>query len=176
MSGHLIAIDGVSPSVDETAYVAPNATLTGNVEMGPESSVWFGAVIRGDLEPVRVGARTNIQDRCIVHVDAGIPTTLGEGVSIGHSAVVHGCTVGDGSLIGVRAVLLDRVVIEDLAMIAAGAVVTTDTRVPTRQLWGGVPARHLRDLTDEDLARMARAAEHYVEHARVYPRLTVLGA
>ena len=168
MSGLIVSYEGVRPRLAATVYVAPGATVIGDVEVGGESSIWFGAVIRGDFNKATIGQRTNIQDRCVVHVDLLTPTTIGSGVTVGHAAVIHGCTLEDGCLIGVRATILDNAVVGRQAFIAAGAVVSPGTRVGARELWGGVPAKRLRDLTGDDLARMVQAADSYVRHARQY--------
>ena len=168
MSSLIIPYEGVWPRIAATVYVAPGAAVIGDVEIGAESSIWFGAVIRVDFNKATIGERSNIQDRCIVHVDLATPTTIGSGVTVGHAAVIHGCTLEDGCLIGVRATILDNAVVGKEALIAAGAVVSPGTRVGERELWAGVPARRLRDLTGDDLARMALAADNYVKHARQY--------
>ena len=168
MSGLIVPYEGVRPRIAATVYVAPGATVIGDVEVGGESSIWFGAVIRGDFNKATIGERTNIQDRCVVHVDLLTPTTIGSGVTVGHAAVIHGCTLEDGCLIGVRATILDNAIVGKEAFIAAGAVVSPGTRVGARELWAGVPARRRRDLNGDDLARMALAADNYVKHAREY--------
>ena len=168
MGGLIVPYEGVRPRIAATVYVAPGATIIGDVEVGAESSIWFGAVIRGDFNKATIGERSNIQDRCVVHVDLVTPTTIGSGVTVGHAAVIHGCTLEDGCLIGVRATILDDAVVGNQAFIAAGAVVSPGTRVGARELWGGVPARRLRDLPGDDLARMVQAADSYVRHARQY--------
>ena len=168
MSGLIVPYDGVRPRIAATVYVAPGATVIGDVEVGAESSIWFGAVIRGDFNKATIGERSNIQDRSVVHVDLVTPSTIGSGVTVGHSAVIHGCTLEDGCLIGVRATVLDNSVVGRQAFIAAGAVVSPGTQVGERELWAGVPAKRMRDLTNDDLARMALAADSYVIHAREY--------
>ncbi len=170
MSGLIVPYEDVRPRIAVTVYVAPGAAVVGDVEIGAESSVWPGAVLRGDEAEIRIGERTNIQDRCVVHVEFGTPTIIGSGVTVGHAAVLHGGTLEDGCLIGVRATVLDNAVVGKEALIAAGAVVLPDARVGPRELWGGVPARRLRDLTGDDLARMARAADSYVKHAREFKK------
>lgn len=168
MSGLIVAYEGVRPRIDVTVYVAPDATVIGDVEVGAESSIWFGAVIRGDFNKAIIGERTNIQDRSVVHVDLTTPTIIGSGVTVGHAAVIHGCSLEDGCLIGIRATILDNAVIGKEALVAAGAVISPGTHVGERELWAGVPARRLRDLTNDDLTRMALAADNYVKHAREY--------
>lgn len=168
MSGLIVPYEDARPRVDATVYLAPGSAVVGDVEIGAESSLWPGAVLRGDEAGVRVGERSNIQDRCVVHVEFGTPTIIGSGVSVGHAAVLHGCILEDGCLIGVGATVLDGAVVGKEAFIAAGAVVLPDVRVAPRELWGGVPARRLRDLNDDDLAGMTRAADDYVKRARQF--------
>ncbi|MDP6573751.1 MAG: gamma carbonic anhydrase family protein [Rhodospirillales bacterium] len=168
MSGLIVPYEDARPRVDDTVYLAPGSAVVGDVEIGAESSLWPGAVLRGDEAGVRVGERSNIQDRCVVHVEFGTPTIIGSGVSIGHAAVLHGCILEDGCLIGVGATVLDGAVVGKEAFIAAGAVVLPDVRVGSRELWGGVPARRLRDLNDDDLAVMTRSADNYVKRARQF--------
>ncbi len=151
-----------------SAFVAPNATLRGNVVIGEQASIWFGAVVRGDTELVQVGARTNVQDLAVLHADPGFPCRLGADVTIGHAAVVHGATVEDGALIGIRAVVLNGAVVGTGTIVGAGAVVTEGMVIPPRKLVVGVPARVVRDLGEEDIDRNRHAASHYVEAARVY--------
>jgi gamma-carbonic anhydrase len=165
----LIPYDGRAPRLDSSAYVVQSATIVGDVVIGPESSVWFGAVVRGDLEPIRIGSRTNVQDNATVHVVGGrFGTTLGDGVTVGHNAVVHGCVVEDGSLIGMGAIVLDGAVVGAESLVGAGALVTPGMRVRPRSLVLGSPARVLRPLTDEELERIRSSAANYVEYARRY--------
>jgi carbonic anhydrase/acetyltransferase-like protein (isoleucine patch superfamily) len=151
-----------SPDIDETAYVAPSASVIGDVALGPDSSVWFGCVLRGDVHFIRVGARTNVQDLTVIHVNHGKhPTVLGNGVTVGHRAILHGCRVRDGALIGMGAILLDEVEVGEQALVAAGSVVSPGTSIPPRKLARGVPARVVRDLTEEELLGLVRSAESY---------------
>lgn len=151
--------------VDETAYVAPNATLVGEVRIEAEASVWFGCVLRGDNEPITIGSRSNVQDLTVIHTDEGIPCTLGRGVSVGHRAVVHGATIADGALIGIGAIVLNGATVGEEALIGAGAVVTEGQTIPPRHLALGVPAEVIRELTDEEVERLRHAAAHYVARA-----------
>ena len=151
-----------NPRVHETAFVAENATVVGDVVIGPDASVWFGSVIRADVHFIRIGARTNIQDLTVMHVNHGRnPTILDEDVTVGHRAILHGCHVKSGSLIGMGAILLDDVVVEEHAFVAAGSVVSPGTVVPSGKLARGVPARVVRELTEEELSELRRAAESY---------------
>jgi len=155
-----------TPHIDPTAYIADTAVVLGDVEIGPESSVWYGAVIRGDTEAIRIGAQTNVQDGCILHADEGLPCILGSRVSLGHGAIVHGAVIEDDVLIGIRAVVLNGARIGSGSIIAAGAVVLEGTNVPSGSLVVGMPGKVKRPTNDQDLARIAHAAEHYAGLAR----------
>ena len=151
-------------------FAASNSTILGDVKLGKNVSVWFGAVIRGDVAPVVIGDRTNIQDNAVVHCDTGVENVIGSNVTIGHGAIVHGKSVGDGSLIGMGATVLSRTVIGRASMVAAGAVLAPDTVVPDGMLAIGVPAKILRPVKDEELKYMRWLIEHYVELAEKYVR------
>ena len=154
--------------IDPTAWVAPGAVLVGQVRLGAAASVWYGAVLRGDLEPIEIGARSNVQDLSVVHVDRGFPVSIGVGVTIGHRTVIHGCTIGDDALIGMGAVLLNGCRIGRGALIAAGAVVLEGFEVPEGAIAAGVPAK-LRGAVAEDLRRrMAEGVETYVACAAAH--------
>jgi len=161
------------PSVSPTAFLAPNAAVVGDVSVGARSSVWYGAAVRGDRHAVRIGADTNVQDGCCVGTlsPAGGPTTLGRGVSVGHGAVLRGCTVGDGALVGMNAVVGDGATVAPGAMVAAGAVVPDGATVPSGELWGGNPARKLRAMKPEEVRYVQALPEKYValaaQHASV---------
>jgi carbonic anhydrase/acetyltransferase-like protein (isoleucine patch superfamily) len=157
------------PKIAEDVFVAPNAAVIGNTEIGAGASVWFAASVRGDLNEIRIGARTNVQDGAVVHVtpETG-PTHIGDDVTIGHLAILHACTLEDLCLIGMGACLLDGVVVERHAMVAAGALVTPGKRVPSGQLWAGSPAKHMRDLSQQEIAEIAESADHYRELAIEY--------
>ncbi len=156
--------------VAASAWIAPNATVIGNVTIEEWVSIWFGTVIRGDVERIHIGARTNVQDLSCLHGDPGIPCLIGKGVTIGHAAIVHGATVEDNSLIGMRAVILNGATVGESSLIAAGAVVREGQQIPPRVLAAGVPAKIIRDLQPEDLERMRAGAEHYVQAAAAYRR------
>lgn len=157
------------PRIHPEAWVAPGAVVIGDVEIGASSSVWFGSVVRGDLHRIRIGARTNLQDHCIVHVTRGRHSTeIGDEVTVGHRATVHGCRVGDGALIGIGAIVLDGAEIGEEALVAAGALVPPGAVVPARQLVVGVPARRVRALRSDEVERQRQRALEYVETARVY--------
>ncbi|HEX8670908.1 MAG TPA: gamma carbonic anhydrase family protein [Longimicrobium sp.] len=166
----ILSFAGISPRIHPTAFVAPTATVIGNVTIGEEASIWFGAVIRGD-EPeheIRVGARTSIQDNCVVHVSRQGATLIGADVTVGHGAVLESCTVGDGALIGMNAVVLQRAVVGDAALIAAGAVVGSGAEIPARHLAAGAPAAVKKELEGESLRWVTTSAAHYVELSRQY--------
>lgn len=169
-----LAYGGVEPRIAGTAFVAPTAVVAGDVEVGEGSSLWFGVIARGDVNAIRIGARTNIQDGTVVHVTgrweggAGHATRIGDGVTVGHLAVLHGCTLEDGSFVGMRACVMDGAVVETGAMVAAGALVTPGKRVLRGQLWAGSPARHSRDLTPDEVANIGRSAQRYVDLAASY--------
>ena len=154
--------------IDGSAFVADGATVRGNVRIGAQSSVWFGAVLRGDTERVEIGDRSNVQDVSVIHSDPGFPCLIGDDVTIGHSAVVHGATVGNGAMIGIRAVVLNGATVGSGALVAAGALVTEGMEVPENSLAMGMPAKIVRTLTDADRARLQHAAEHYVAAAKEY--------
>jgi carbonic anhydrase/acetyltransferase-like protein (isoleucine patch superfamily) len=167
-----------APQIDPTAWVAPGVVLYGRVRMGARSSVWFGCVLRGDQEWIEIGAETNIQDGSILHVEhGGYPCILGNRVTLGHRAIVHGSTVGDGALIGIGATVLSRCLIGEGALIAAGAVVMEGTVVPPHTLWAGCPAKPLRELTAAQQERLAETYRHYVNntvaHQAAFPEGTL---
>jgi len=157
---------GHTPEVDASAWVAPNATLVGRVSLGSESSVFYGAVLRGDTDQITLGARSNLQDTVVVHCDSGIPTTIGSGVSVGHGAVVHGCTIEDDCLIGMHATIMNGAVIGAESLVAGGAVVLEGAEFPPRSLIAGVPAKLRRVLSDDEVASLRANADHYVELSR----------
>jgi gamma-carbonic anhydrase len=157
------------PRLGRDVYIAPNATVIGDVVLGDESSVWFGAVIRGDVMPIRFGKRTNLQDGSVVHVTGGTAsTTVGDDVTVGHMVLLHGCTVGNRVLVGMGSVLLDGSVIEDDAIVAAGSLVSPGTRIPQGALAMGRPARVVRQLKDSDRDWVREAGRLYVEYARTF--------
>ena len=161
-------LDSVSPTIAATAWVADSAQVIGNVELAEGASVWFGAVLRGDNEPLRIGRNSNIQDGCVVHSDEGFPLTLGDNVTVGHQVMLHGCTVGDGSLIGIKAVVLNGARIGRNCLVGAGALVTEGKEFPDGSMILGAPAKVVRQLTPEQIAGLAEGAAHYVANARRY--------
>lgn len=149
------------PAVAGSAWVAPGAAVIGQVTLGERASVWFNATIRGDNEPIVIGADSNVQEGAVLHTDEGIPLTVGECVTVGHQAMLHGCTIGDGTLIGIQAVILNRAVIGCECLVGAGALVTEGKAFPDGSLIIGAPARLARELTAEERARLREQAVHY---------------
>ncbi|HZG46356.1 MAG TPA: gamma carbonic anhydrase family protein [Allosphingosinicella sp.] len=171
----LLSFGGKTPRIDPSAFVAPGARLIGDIEIGPEASIWYNCVLRGDVNRIRIGARTNIQDGSVIHVDspkAGDPeghqTIIGEDVLIGHLAMVHGCVLEDRAFVGLGSIVMDGCRIESEAMLAAGAMLTPGKTIPARQLWAGRPAKYVRELSDTDLAGMQLGVAHYVELAKLH--------
>jgi carbonic anhydrase/acetyltransferase-like protein (isoleucine patch superfamily) len=167
-SGSLLPHGDKFPEVAETAWVAPGACVVGDVRLAEESSVWYGAVLRGDTEPIRVGARTNIQDGCILHADPGFPAIVGEDCVVGHNAIVHGCEIGDGCLVGMGATILNGAKIGDGSIVAAGALVPEGKEFPPRSLIVGIPAKAAKDVSEEQAADIARGVRTYVERAAAH--------
>ena len=160
----LISIDGQTPQIDDTAWIAPTATVVGSVTVEAGASVWYGAVLRADNEPITIGAHSNVQDNCAFHVDKERPVTIGEGVSVGHGAVVHGATVGDHVLIGMGAIIMNGAVVGDESMIAAGALITEGMEVPPRSLVAGVPGKVRRELSAAEIEKLHENASIYEKH------------
>ena len=158
----------LTPAIAASAYVAPGAHLIGSVTLGDHASVWFGATLRGDNEPIRIGAYSNVQENVVMHTDMGAPLNVAERVTIGHQAMLHGCTVGEGSLIGIQAVLLNHAVIGRSCLVAAGAVVTERKQFPDRSLILGSPAKLVRQLSDEEVAYLWKSAQHYAERGALF--------
>ena len=160
---------GTTPRLDPTVFVAPGAHIIGDVEIGRDSSVWFNTVIRGDVHSIRIGSRTNIQDGCVLHVTAGVyPLVLGSEITVGHGAILHGCTIEDGCLIGMGATILDNAHIGAGSLVAAGSVVRENFRAPPGSLLAGVPASVKRPLTEAEHKGLAQGAENYVRYVRTY--------
>lgn len=155
-------------SVDTAAWVAANATLVGAVMVGPESSVWYGAVLRGDGAAIVVGPRSNLQDGCVVHADPGVPVHIGAGVSVGHRAVLHGCTIEDDVLVGMGAIIMNRVVVGAGSVVAAGALLPEGLMIPPRSLVLGVPAKVRRETDDHELAGNRANAAAYITLAAAH--------
>ena len=164
----LFRLGDKSPRVPEDVFVAPGATIVGDVELGHHASVWFASVIRADTELIALGDETNVQDGCILHTDEGIPMRIGPRVTVGHRVMLHGCTIDEECLIGIGAVLLNRSRIRKHSLVGAGALVTEGKEFPERSLILGSPARAVRTLTDEEVASIRDAAAHYVHNARKF--------
>lgn len=164
----LYELAGQRPTVHPDAWVAPSAELIADVHLGADASVWFGAVIRADNTPILVGARTNIQEGAMLHSDPGAPLTVGEECTIGHHAILHGCTIGHRVLVGMGAVILNRAVIAHDCVIGAGALVTEDKTFPAGSLIVGSPARAIRSLDEQAIAMLKVSAAHYVARAKAY--------
>lgn len=159
----------ILPTLGRDVFVAPTASVIGDVVIGDESNIWFGVTIRGDVHEIRIGKRTNIQDGSVIHVTRHVSGTyIGDGVTVGHMALLHACTVGNNAFIGMGAIVLDEAVVEDGAMLAAGAMLTPGKRVPSGELWAGRPAKFMRKLTPEDLAFFPISADNYVRLAKDY--------
>ena len=167
-SGLLLPFNGVCPRIASGVYLAPGSVVVGDVEIGEDSSIWFNTVIRGDVAPIRIGQRSNVQDGAVLHVDTGTPCLVGDEVTIGHAAIVHGTTVGDGVTIGMGAVVLSRSSIGTEAIVAAAALVPEDAVVTAGALVMGVPAREKRLLSDEERAASRENALRYVRNAARY--------
>ena len=164
----LYELDGVAPTLAEGAWVADSAQLIGNVILGENASVWFGTVARGDNEPITIGRNTNVQDMSALHSDMGSPLTLGENVTIGHMVMLHGCTIGDNSLVGIGAVVLNNARIGRNCIVGAGSVVTEGKEFPDNSMIMGIPAKVVRTLDDESARKLAESAQHYVDNARLF--------
>jgi carbonic anhydrase/acetyltransferase-like protein (isoleucine patch superfamily) len=168
----LLSYRGKYPTIATNCYIAPNATLIGDVTIEDGASVWFGAVLRGDVSPIRVGRNSNIQDGTVIHGEEGYPTVIGENVTVGHSAIIHAATVGDRVLVGMGSVLLSRCRIEPDSIVGARSLVTEETTIPAGHLALGMPARPKRPLTEEEGERILTSASHYKELAAEYAAAT----
>jgi carbonic anhydrase/acetyltransferase-like protein (isoleucine patch superfamily) len=167
----LYSLGGIYPELqDSSCFVAPNATVIGRVRLETAASVWFGAVLRGDNELILVGARSNIQDHCVLHTDPGFPLVIGEGCTIGHRAILHGCTVGSNSLVGMGAVVLNGAVIGRNCIVGANALVTEGKVIPDNSLVVGAPGKVVRELDGSAIEGLTRAAAVYVENSKRYAR------
>ena len=166
----IFAIDGISPVIHESAFIAPGAVVCGDVEIKENASIWYGCVLRGDSNKIVVGAGSNVQDGTIIHADrpeiGGVPTIIGDNVLVGHRCMLHGATVQDGGFVGMSATMLDQSVVETGAMLAAGAFLSPRKVVPAGELWAGAPAKKMRDLKDGEDKYAVIGAAHYVEEAR----------
>lgn len=165
-----------APQIDATAWVAESANLIGKVTIGADATVWYGVTIRGDNERIRIGASSNVQENTVMHTDMGFPLDIGENVSIGHMAMLHGCTIGDGTLVGIQAVIMNGARIGKGCLVGAGALVTEGKEFPDYSLIIGSPAKAVRTLAEADIARLADIAEGYVQRGKTYrSELTKIG-
>lgn len=165
----LHAYKDILPRLDPKVWLAPGAHVIGDVDIGAQANIWYNCVIRGDVNDIKIGARTNIQDGTVIHVSSTLQGTyIGADVTVGHMALLHACTVEDAAFIGMKACVMDGAYVESGAMVAAGALVTPGKRVPSGQLWAGSPARFMRELTAEEKAYIPYSAKHYVELAARY--------
>lgn len=169
----ILPIHGKTPQIADSAFVAPGCRIIGDVTIGPDSSIWYNCVLRGDVNAIRIGARSNVQDGTVIHCDSpdprhpdGFPTIIGDDVLIGHMAMIHGCTLEDRAFVGLGAIVMNGCVIAGDAMLAAGAMLTTGKRMASGDLWGGRPAVKMRDLPEQAIAEMRLGAAHYVENGR----------
>ena len=162
----LYQLDDIAPSVHPSAFVAEDARVIGRVTLAADSSVWFGAVLRGDTDPITVGEGANIQDGSVLHADIGVPLTVGARVTVGHQVILHGCTVGDGSLIGIGAVVLNGARIGRHCLVGARALVTEGKTFPDGVLILGSPAKVVRELTEQEIEALRQSAAHYIDNAR----------
>lgn len=169
MQSYIAPYRGIMPKIHPTAFIAPGAVVIGDVEIGAHSNVWFGCVIRGDVHRIRIGERTNIQDGSTIHVTRVTgPTTIGSGVTIGHAVLLHACTLEDDCFVGMRSAIMDDAVVEKGGWVAAGAVVTPGKRIPSGQVWAGVPAKFFRETTAEEKAFIPVSAKNYTDLAAEY--------
>ena len=160
---------GITPRLHDTVFRVGSAEIIGDVHIGELSSLWYHVVVRGDVNYIRIGDRTNIQDGTVIHVtNQTHPTIIGNDVTVGHNVTLHGCTIGDRCLIGMGAIVMDDVVIGDDAMVAAGALVTPGTKIPSGTLFAGSPARQKRLLTDQEIAGLLQSAQNYLEYVKTY--------
>lgn len=166
--GNLLPYGDVFPEVAESAWIAPGAYVIGKVHLGEQSSVWYGAVLRGDTESISVGARTNIQDGCVLHTDSGYPAVVGEGCVIGHKAIIHGCEIGDNCLVGMNVTVLSGAKIGEGSIVAAGAVVPEGRELPPRSLIIGIPAKRVGEVSEEQTWDIARGVRTYMDRAAAH--------
>jgi gamma-carbonic anhydrase len=162
----IVPLEGREPSIDPSAFIAPGCVIVGDVTIGAEASVWYNCVVRADVDRIVIGARSNIQDGSVLHCDMGYPLLIGEDVLVGHMVMLHGCTLQDRAFVGLSSIVMNACVIEGDGMLAAGAMLTQGKHIAARELWGGSPARKMRDLDDNAVAGMRLGTAHYVENAK----------
>jgi carbonic anhydrase/acetyltransferase-like protein (isoleucine patch superfamily) len=163
-------LEGKAPQLGDGAWVAGSAEVIGDVELGDNASVWFGCVVRGDSEKIKIGRNANIQDLSVLHADFGVPLVIGDDVSVGHQVMLHGCTIGDGSLIGIQAVVLNNAKIGKNCIVGAGSVVTENKEFPDNSLILGAPARVVRTLSEKDRAMTGQIVQHYLGNSRMFAK------
>ena len=161
-------VDGKTPQVDSTAWIADSAEVMGKVTLGPDASVWFGCVLRGDTESMTIGEGSNIQDLTVMHADHGLPLTIGKHVTVGHKVMLHGCTIGDESLIGIGAIVLNGARIGKNCLVGAGSLVTEGKEFPDGSMIMGTPAKVVRELTPQQIEGLRLSAQHYIDNARMF--------
>ncbi len=167
MSNFILPYKGISPQIHDSAFIAPSASIIGDVQIGEDSNIWYNCALRGDVNDIKIGARTNIQDGTVIHVTTDFQGTyVGDDVTVGHLAILHACTIEDFGFVGMQACVMDGAVVESHGMLAAGALLTPNKRVPSGELWAGSPAKYMRDLTDKERAYLKWSAPHYVELGR----------
>lgn len=170
----IITLNGHTPRIHETAFVAPGCRIIGDVEIGPEASIWYNCVLRGDVNAIRIGARSNIQDGTVIHCDAdkgpivGYPTIIEDGALIGHMAMLHGCTVKANTLVGLGSIVMDGCVLEENSMLAAGGMLTPGKTIAKGQMWGGRPAKFMRELDENWAVGNSMAVAHYIHNGQVH--------
>lgn len=165
----ILPYKGIHPKIANDAFVAENAVIIGDVEIGSKSNIWYNCVIRGDVQIIRIGNNTNIQDGTIIHVTRGDgPTVIGSGITIGHMALLHACTLEDNCFIGMQSTIMDKAIVESGGMVAAGALVTPGKRIPKGEIWGGNPAKFLRPMKQQEIDYIAISANNYVKLAEEY--------
>lgn len=163
----IYALDGIAPHIDpDVAWIAPTAVLVGDIVIGPEVGIWFGVVARGDIERISIGARTNVQENTVLHTDRDYPLVIGENCTIGHSAIVHGCTIGDNTLIGMGATVLNGARIGRNCLIGANALITEGKEIPDNSMVVGAPGKVIRQIDEEGVRNLAASADRYVKNAR----------
>ncbi len=167
----ILPYKGIAPRIHPSCFIAENAVIIGDVEIGPDSNIWYGCVLRGDVNNITIGARTNIQDGTVIHVSSTTQGSyIGDDVTVGHMALIHACTIGNRVLVGMKSCIMDDAQVADEAIIAACALIPPRKSVPTRELWAGQPARLMRAVTDDDVADILHSATHYVDLANSHKK------
>ncbi|PCJ99805.1 MAG: gamma carbonic anhydrase family protein [Zetaproteobacteria bacterium] len=171
MTNFILPYKGITPNIHESAFIAPSASIIGDVQIGEGSNIWYNCTVRGDVNDIKIGARTNIQDGTVIHVTTDFQGTyVGDDVTVGHLAILHACRIENFGFVGMQACVMDGAVVESYGMLAAGALLTPNKRVPSGQLWAGSPAKYMRDLTDKERAYIKWSAPHYVDLGQEHKR------